>query len=78
MNTRITINLHDFTKVRRFINEVTKFHSDIDMIRERYIIDAKSAIGIFTLDLSKPVDVVIHSSDEYEIKRFNEIMEEFK
>lgn len=77
MNKRITVNLNDFTKARKFINEVSKFISDVDVIRDRYIIDGKSAIGIFTLDLSKPVDVEIHSDNEYEIKRFNEIMEEF-
>lgn len=77
MNARITINLNDFTKARKFINETSKFHSDIDVIRDRYVIDGKSAIGIFTLDLSKPVDVQIHSDDPYEVKRFNDIMSEF-
>ena len=37
-----------------------------------------TAIGIFTLDLSSPVDVLIHSEDEEEIRRFNEIMEGFR
>lgn len=77
MNTRSTINLNDFSKARKFINEASKFFSDIDVIRDRYVIDGKSAIGIFTLDLSKPIDVEIHSDDPYEIKRFNDIMGEF-
>ncbi len=77
MDTKITIYLNDFTKARKFINEASRFISDIDVIRDRYIIDGKSAIGIFTLDLSKPVDVKIHSDDQCEIKRFHEIMEEF-
>lgn len=77
MKTRITINLNDFTKARKFINETSKFPSDIDVIRDRYVIDGKSAIGIFTLDLSKPIDIEIHSDDPYEIKRFNDIMSEF-
>ena len=77
MDTKITIYLNDFTKARKFINEASRFISDIDVIRDRYIIDGKSAIGIFTLDLSKPVDVEIHSDDQCEVKRFHEIMEEF-
>ncbi len=77
MSKRLTLSLNDFTKARKFINEASKFISDIDVIRDRYIIDGKSAIGIFTLDLSKPVDVEIHSDDPYEIKRFNDIMSEF-
>ena len=78
MNARLTINLNDFSKARKFINESSKFFSDIDVIRDRYVIDGKSAIGIFTLDLSKPIDVEIYSDDPYEIKRFNDIMNEFK
>lgn len=77
MNTRLTITLNDFTTANKFVNEVSKFISDIDAIRDRYIVDAKSTIGIFTLDLSKPIDVQIHSDDPYEIKRFNDIMSEF-
>lgn len=77
MNTKIKINLNDFTKAKKFINEVVKFTSDIDAIKDRYIVDAKSIVGIFTLDLSKPITVVIHSDDEEEIERFNKAMEEF-
>lgn len=77
MNTRITIYLNDFVKAQNFLKDVEKFNSDVDMIRGRYIIDAKSTIGIFTFDLSKPIDVEIHSDDEEEIKRFNEVMKKY-
>ena len=77
MRTKITVTLNDFIRIKNFSSEVVKFESDIDLIKGRYIIDAKSTIGIFTLDLSSPVDVVIHSDDEDEIKRFNEVMEAF-
>ena len=77
MSTRITIYLNDFVKAQNFLKDVEKFNSDVDMIRGRYIIDAKSTIGIFTFDLSKPIDVEIHSDDEEEIKRFNEVMKKY-
>ena len=77
MITKITVTLNDFIKIKNFSSEVGKFESDIDLVKGRYIIDAKSTIGIFTLDLSAPVDVVIHSNDEDEVRRFNEVMEEF-
>lgn len=77
MRTKITVTLNDFIRIKNFSSEVVKFESDIDLVKGRYIIDAKSTIGIFTLDLSSPVDVVIHSDDEDEIKRFNEVMEAF-
>lgn len=78
MNTKITINLNDFKKIKKFNQSVSTFESDIDLVKGRYIIDAKSTIGIFTLDLSVPVDVLIHSENEEDIKRFNEVMEEFR
>lgn len=77
MRTKITVTLNDFIKIKNFSSEVGKFESDIDLVKGRYIIDAKSTIGIFTLDLSSPVDVIIHSDNEDEIKRFNEVMEDF-
>ena len=77
MRTKITVALNDFIKIKNFSSEVVKFESDIDLVKGRYIIDAKSTIGIFTLDLSSPVDVIIHSDNEDEIKRFNEVMEAF-
>ena len=40
--------------------EVTKFDSDFDLVSGRYVIDAKSIMGIFSLDLSKPIDLNIH------------------
>lgn len=78
MRTMITVTLNDFSKIKKFSSEVVKFESDIDLIKGRYVIDAKSTIGIFTLDLSVPVDVAIHSDNEEEIRKFNEIMEEFR
>ena len=78
MITKITVTLNDFIRIKNFSSEVVKFESDIDLIKGRYIIDAKSTIGIFTLDLSSPVDVIIHSDNEDEIKRFNEVMEKYK
>lgn len=77
MDTKVTINLNDFSKVKKFTDEVIKFESDIDVLRNRYVIDAKSALGIFTIDLSEPVDVEIHTDSEEEIRRFNDVMKEF-
>lgn len=77
MNKQVTVFLNEFNKIQKFNNIITNFESDIDLVRGRYVIDAKSLIGIYTLDLSKPINVVIHSDDEEEIIRFNNVMEEF-
>lgn len=48
----------DIVNIKVFVNEVTKLDSDVSLVSGRYKIDAKSIMGIFSLDLSKPVDVV--------------------
>ena len=40
---------------------ITKFDNDFDLVSGRYVIDAKSIMGIFSLDLSKPIELNIHS-----------------
>ncbi len=77
MNKRLTISLNGFDKVKNFVNKISVFESDIDAIRNHYVVDAKSILGMFTLDLLKPIDVEIHSDNEEEIKRFNEVISEF-
>lgn len=78
MKTKLTIDLSNLEKVKRFTNVITTFESDIDILRGRYVLDAKSIMGLFTISLLEPVDIEIHSDDEDEIVRFNEIMNEFK
>jgi len=60
----VTISLNSIDKVKSFVNEITKFESDFDLVSGRYVIDAKSIMGIFSLDLSKPNDLNIHSETE--------------
>ena len=69
----VTINLGSIDKVKSFVNDITKFDYDFDLVSWRYVIDAKSIMGIFSLDLSKPIDLNIHADDNVE-----EIMEMLK
>lgn len=59
----VKISLNSIDKVKAFVNDVTKFDSDFDLVSGRYVIDAKSIMGIFSLDLSKPINLNIHSED---------------
>lgn len=59
----VSISLNSIDKVKSFVNALTKFDDDFDLISGRYVIDAKSIMGIFSLDLSKPIDLNIHSTD---------------
>ena len=58
----VKISLNSIDKVKSFVNDLTKFDTDFDLVSGRYVIDAKSIMGIFSLDLSKPIDLNIHSS----------------
>ncbi len=57
----VSISLNSIDKVKSFVNDLTKFDSDFDLVSGRYVIDAKSIMGIFSLDLSKPIELNIHS-----------------
>ena len=73
MNSKkIVINTID--NVKEFVNIALRCSFDIDLISGRYAIDAKSIMGVFSLDLSKPVTVQVHGEDTKEffeqIKKF--------
>ena len=59
----VQISLNSIDKVKSFVNAITQFNSDFDLVSGRYVIDAKSIMGIFSLDLSKPIDLAIHAGD---------------
>lgn len=59
----VQISLNSIDKVKAFVNDVTKFDTDFDLVSGRYVIDAKSIMGIFSLDLSKPIDLNIHDDE---------------
>ena len=57
----VQISLNSIDKVKAFVNEIGRFDCDFDLVSGRYVIDAKSIMGIFSLDLSKPIDLNIHA-----------------
>ena len=63
-NENRKISLNSIDKVKSFVNDITKFDVDFDLVSGRYVIDAKSIMGIFSLDLSKPIDLNIHADSD--------------
>ena len=57
----VQISLNSIDKVKSFVNDISKFDFDFDLVSGRYVIDAKSIMGIFSLDLSKPIDLNINT-----------------
>lgn len=60
----VVISLNSIDKVKSFVNDISKFSFDFDLVSGRYVIDAKSIMGIFSLDLSKPIELKIHAEGE--------------
>lgn len=63
MKTKM-IKLTAITDVQELVRIVTNFNGDVDLRSGRYTVDAKSIMGIFSLDLSKPIEVVVAEGDD--------------
>ncbi len=59
----VKVFLNSIDKVKSFVNDISKFDFDFDLTSGRYVIDAKSIMGIFSLDLSKPITLNIHTEE---------------
>ena len=64
METNFTISLDSIAEVNAFANMIAHFTSEIDLSSGRYIVNAKSIMGIFSLDLSKPIDLNVHADGD--------------
>ena len=72
--TEKNIMLGTIEDVKKFVNIVFRYEFDVDVVSGRYAVDAKSILGLFSIDLSKAVTLKIYSDecDELlsEIKEF--------
>ena len=59
----VRISLNSIDKVKSFVNTLARFDEDFDLISGRYIIDAKSIMGIFSLNLAEPITLNIHADE---------------
>ena len=78
INTKILINLNTIDKVVKFSREIITLDSDVNIYQDSRYYDAKSILAIFSLNMNQKHYIEIISDDEDEIKKFNEIAEEFK
>ena len=60
---QISFNTDTLAKVKSFVNEVTKFDNEFDLVSGRYVVDAKSIMGIVSLDLTQPITLNIHTDE---------------
>ncbi len=62
----VKISLNSIDKVKSFVNEIAKYDYDFDLVSGRYVIDAKSIMGIFSLDLNQVITLNIHAENDLE------------
>lgn len=60
---KVTVKLDTINDVKNFVNAVTAFECDFDIVSERYVVDAKSIMGIFSLDLLSPITLTAYGDD---------------
>ena len=57
------IKLFTVQQIREFVNTVILLEYEVDLVQGRYLIDAKSIMGIFSLDLLSPITLIAHSDN---------------
>lgn len=75
---KVQIKLDTVDKVKTFSERAAVCPLDLDILQKRYIIDAKSVLGIFSCDLSQELTLVIHDGDKKEVEKFKQFIETFK
>ena len=64
--TTVKVNINSIDKVKGFVNAIARFDNDFDLVAGRYVIDAKSIMGIFSLDLSQDLELTIQYDRDLE------------
>lgn len=73
---KLKVKINSISDVKEFCNLSTRQIFDIDIVSGRYIIDAKSIMGLFSLDLSKALEVNVHATED-EAKDFIKALDKF-
>ena len=71
------VSLGTIESVKNFVTKITEFEEDFDLIQGKYVIDAKSVLGIFSIDLSKPVLLRINA-EGYRLEQIKKAVKEFE
>lgn len=74
---KVSVKLNDSTLIKAFVNIINKYSFEMDLKSGRYVVDAKSILGIFSLDLSTNIDLEIHSDNEDEVAKLLEDIKDF-
>lgn len=73
----IKVQFRGLESVKNFVNILSRFKNEFDIVDQRYVIDAKSIMGLFSLDLTRPLDLKIYSENEDDIKQIVSALEDY-
>lgn len=73
----IKVQFRGFESVKNFVNILAHFDNEFDIVDQRYVIDAKSIMGLFSLDLTHPLDLKIYSEDQSVIDKVVQELSDF-
>lgn len=59
----VHVSINTVDKIKAFVNDIAKFEYDFDLVSGKYVVNAKSIMGIFSLDIGKPICLNIHTED---------------
>ena len=66
--TKYTVLLNSIEKIKDFVNTITRYPYDFDLVSGRYTIDAKSIMGIFSLDLTHTLDLCVYTDGDEKLQ----------
>ena len=73
----LKIDLSTVNKIKNFVGITTSFDCDFDIVSGRYIIDGKSIMGIFSLDISRPILLKVHALDDIQAEKIKEALKDY-
>ncbi|MCD8047581.1 MAG: HPr family phosphocarrier protein [Clostridiales bacterium] len=77
MKRQIWANLNSIDTVKEFVAVASQMGCEIDVCSDRYVVDGKSILGLFSIDLSNPVEVVVQGTPK-EIEQFDQMSKRFQ
>ncbi len=61
---KLTLKLKNPNEIKKFVDITSQFGEDLSLVHDRYVVDAKSILGIFSMDLSRPIELVSETENE--------------
>jgi phosphotransferase system HPr-like phosphotransfer protein len=74
---KFVVSINTIDKVKKFVNITSSFIQDFDLVSGRYVIDGKSIMGIFSLDLSKDIELIVHYEDDEDMAKIKDALASF-